>query len=88
MLRGHLVRSSSYNEVIVDAAFLEAHLPSSIDAIFYVAGSKPDAQSFAQRVHSDMVSTLQMDVDRFPLLAFDPTARLSPFKRAVASPKG
>ena len=84
MLRGHEKRKggTEYNEVIVDTGFLQGHLPGSVEAIFYVAGSSTSVQDFARRVHGDMARQFGLDERTFPLLVIDPGAADAPFARA------
>ena len=76
MMRGHLKRgqSATYNEVIVDTGFLQDHLPGSVEAVFYVAGSGPSAEGKARQVHDDMVRKFGLSAQDFPLLVLDPHA--------------
>jgi len=73
--------NSRYNEVVVDAKAFVDNLPRSIEAIFYVKGSK--AEDEARRVHADFLATFgetSLSARRVPLLEMDMGNPDAPFK--------
>ena len=69
----------SHNEVVLDSvAWVEA-LPSTIEAVFAVAG---EAQARARQIHQDYLRTYGLTEEVVPLLIYDPRG-WPPFSRLV-----
>ena len=61
MLRWWHEHGSTYNEIIVDVAYMDVHLPESVEAILQDAA-----------VHSQFIEYYGVDAKDYPLVAFDP----------------
>jgi len=58
----------SYNEVIIAVHDVEAHLPGSIEALFYVSGATPTEQAAAQTAHAAFLQAYRLSPASTPLL--------------------
>ena len=84
MMRGHEKRGGSYNEVIVDTRALQDHLPSSVEALFYVAGSSMATEAFVRQAYDKFTRRYGLEAEAFPLLVLDPSSPSAPFAVAAS----
>ena len=66
MLRWWGQHGTSYNEVIVDAAYMDARLPQSIEAFLSDAGGQTAS------VHRQFLDFYGVNAEDYPLVRFDP----------------
>ena len=66
-----------YNEVIIDTASVETHLPRVVEAFFYMKTGSPGS---AARVREDFMKEFSsVHGTNFPLVMIDPKNRNEPF---------
>ena len=78
-------RPGTYNEVILDASYLDWHLPRIVEAVFYLAG---DSGSFdaAKLARAAFVDKYSLDPEQFPLLSLDVQDVEQPFRQTDREP--
>jgi hypothetical protein len=74
---GHVGRSRCHNEVVLAADAWRAHMPDTIEAIFFQRTSRPESVSQAHTVHSQFLS--QYAGARVPLVEYDESSAAAPF---------
>ena len=71
--------ATPYNEFVIDGAVSNAHLPYSIEAVFYLKTDQ-DGGAAAKKVHEDFLAAYPEINDwEVPLLVYDPHAKDGPF---------
>jgi len=80
---------SGYNEVVINSAHYNAHLPDAVEAFFYVKGHSPVTSDLGygividvRKVHRDYLAAYHLSADQVPLLQFDPSNWNEPFTLA------
>jgi hypothetical protein len=68
--------AGTYNEVVLDAFFWNAHLPDSIEAL--IAGGAEDRE--AERLHERFLASYGRTADQVPLVFFDKSKANCPFR--------
>ena len=78
---------SGYNEVVVNSAHFNAHLPDSIEGFFYPKGHSTATTDLGygivvdvRKVHRQFLEAFELSADEVPLLEFDPADWDAPFK--------
>ena len=72
--------NSHYNEVIIDSVNWSDHLPTSIEAFFYVVGSDDIVIRQIRRWHSTFVAAYGLSDDDCAILELDPSNWQAPFR--------
>ena len=75
-------QSGGYNEVVVNTAYIDTHLPQAVDAIFFVAGAPAGEVVRARKAHDAFVE--KYGASSHPLLCLDPSNLREPFRAARA----
>ena len=79
VLRGQ--SAGSYNEVIIDAAYLDAHLPQAVEAFFYLVQDGGSSFGEAMLARRAFVEKYNLNPADFPLLSFDIANVQQPFRQ-------
>ena len=72
--------NGAYTEVIIDALYWEQHLPDSVEAFYYAAGTPAEQIEHIRQVRHDFLQHYHLDGASNPLLVLDAENWDTPFR--------